>query len=105
MWEILAQKRTEPPRQEIRPLIRRIAYATVPHLPRGLQLAWLAEKITNETGEPVSAGTVKRWWHADDLDNGSVDSRHMDWARALGHRLSANDNNRRLPCLSLLRAA
>ena len=93
MWETLAQKRPERPRLEIKPMIQRIAFAAVPHLPRGLQFDWLAERITRETGEPVSAGTVKRWWNADQHDNGSVDSRHMDWARSRDRVLGvANDN-------------
>lgn len=99
MWETLAQKRTERPRLEMQPMIRRIAFASVPHLPRGLQFAWLAERITRETGEPVSAGTVKRWWNADEYDNGSVDSRHMDWARARDRQMAPNENSwSRHPC-------
>jgi len=103
MWETLAHKRSEPPRLEIQPILKRIAFAHVPHLPRLLQYAWLAERISRETGEPVSAGTVKRWWNADRYDNGSVDSRHMDWARSRDPKRSAaaNDNaGYRLPCRS-----
>lgn len=92
MWEKTVQKRPLPPRLEIQPMILRIAFASVPHLPRGLQLEWLASRISSDTGEPVSARTIKRWWHADEYDNGSVDSRHMDWARARSRTLSANDN-------------
>lgn len=105
MLETLAQKRPERPRIEIQPMVRRIAFASVPHLPRGLQLVWLAERITRETGEPVSVSTVKRWWHAQDDDNGSVDSRHMDWARSRDRQFAANDNRVRLPRLSVVRAA
>lgn len=93
MWEKTVQKRPLPPRLEIQPMIRRIAFASVPHLPRGLQLEWLASRISSDTGEPVSARTIKRWWHADEYDNGSVDSRHMDWARAKDRQYGvANDN-------------
>jgi len=102
MLETLAHKRSEPPRQAIKPMIQRIAFASVPHLPRMLQYEWLADRISRETGEPVSAGTVKRWWNADQYDNGSVDSRHMDWARARDRVLGvANDNRVSRPCSSL----
>lgn len=81
-------------------MIRRIAFSAVPQLPRALQLSWLADKISRDTGEPVSARTVKRWWHADEYDNGSVDSRHMDWARSKDRGIHANDNRAggRSPC-------
>lgn len=105
MLETLAHKRSVPPRLAMKPMIRRIAFASVPHLPRLLQYAWLAERITRETGEPVSAGTIKRWWNADQHDNGSVDSRHMDWARARDRTLASNDNQVRLPWLSIVRVA
>lgn len=88
------------PRHEMQSVVKRIAFASVPHLPRELQAEWLASKISRESGKPVSSGTVRRWWDAQSDDPGSVDSRHMDWARARSRTMSANDNGFRAgrPC-------
>lgn len=90
------------PRLEMQAMLRRIAFSAVPHLPRELQAAWLARKISAESGRPVSAGTVTRWWNARHDDDGGVDSRHMDWARSHDPKRSAaaNDNalRRYSPC-------
>jgi hypothetical protein len=89
------------PRAEIRDVIRRLAMAVVPHLPRESQINFVASTISRESAKPVGAGTVKDWWYALDSDDRTVDSRHMDWARSRSRTMSANDNQPvRLPCLS-----
>lgn len=95
-----------PPRMEMRQMLRRIAVASVPHLSADQQAFWLARKMSTDTGRPVSVGTIVRWRNAQHDDEGGVDSRHMDWARARSRTMSANDNQQvRLPCLSEVRAA
>lgn len=94
------------PRPEMQRIIKRMAFAAVPHLPREHQIIWLAAKISREASKPVSAATVKDWWYCADDDARTVDSRHMDWARARDRAIAANDNVRsRLPCLSEVRSA
>lgn len=81
------------PRAELRTIIKRLAFASVPHLPRELQIDYVARVISREAALPVSAGLVKNWWYALDADDRTVDSRHMDWARARSRTLGvANDN-------------
>lgn len=87
------------PRAELRAIIRRMAFAAVPHLPRELQIDYVARVVSREADLPASAGLVKNWWYALDDDERGVDSRHMDWARARDRSIHANDNARgRLPC-------
>ncbi len=94
------------PRAEIRNIVRRLALSVVPHLPRDAQINFVASIITRESDKAVGAGTVKDWWYALDDDERTVDSRHMDWARARDRQMAANDNAwSRLPCLSQLIAA
>lgn len=81
-----------PPRMEMREMLRKIAIASVPHLSADQQAFWLARKISAESGRPVSSGTIVRWRNAQHDDEGGVDSRHMDWARARARSISANDN-------------
>ena len=81
------------PRAEIRSIIKRLAFASVPHLPRELQISYVASVISREASLPASAGLVKNWWYALDDDDRTVDSRHMDWARSRDRVLGvANDN-------------
>lgn len=80
------------PRAETRSIIQAITFTAVPHLPREHQIAWVASKASAEAATPVSAGTVKNWWYATDDDERTVDSRHMDWARAKSRQIVANDN-------------
>lgn len=91
------------PRAELRTIIKRLAFASVPHLPRELQIDYVARVISREAALPVSAGLVKNWWYSTDDDDRTVDSRHMDWARARSRTMSANDNSARRypPCSSL----
>lgn len=92
------------PRLEMQAMVKRIAFACVPHLSQELQAAWLARKISSESGRAVSPGTITRWWNAQRDDEGGVDSRHMDWARSRSRTMSANDNalRRNPPCSSLI---
>lgn len=84
-----------PPRIEMRTMLRKIAVAAVPHLSDEQKAFWFARKMSAESGRPVSAGTIVRWWNAQHDDEGGVDSRHMDWARARDRTLGvANDNAR-----------
>jgi len=87
---------------EVQSVIRQVVYRAVPHLTRELQLDWLARVITEESGEPVSASTLRRWWDARPDDRSGIDSRHMDWARSRSRQMAANDNLVRLPCASNL---
>lgn len=80
------------PRLELKSIIKRLAFASVPHLPRELQIDWIASKISREASKPVEPGTVKNWWYAQDDDDRVVDSRHMDWARSRDRAFAANDN-------------
>ena len=94
------------PRAELRDMLHRIAAASVPHLKRDGKLGYLATLITAQSGKAIGAGTVRDIWYALDDDDRTVDSRHMDWARARSRTMSANDNSPvRLPCLSEVRAA
>jgi hypothetical protein len=94
------------PRAEIRDIIRRIAMSVVPHLPRTSQINFMASMITRESAKPIAPGLVRDLWYALDDDSRSVDSRHMDWARARDRSTAANDNVwSRLPCLSEVSAA
>lgn len=87
------------PRAELRDRIQRIALRLAPGLSRPRQLQALANLITAQSGKEVGAGTVKDWWYALDSDDRGVDSRHMDWARALDRSMAANDNAwSRHPC-------
>lgn len=93
------------PRAQIRDMLHRIAAASVPHLKRDGKLGYLAALITAQSGKAVGAGTVRDWWYATDDDERTVDSRHMDWARARSRTMSANDNARGWnPCSSVIAA-
>ncbi len=83
-----------PPRLEMRDRLRNIVTASVPHLSAEQQAYWLARKISAESGKPVSVGTIVRWRNARHDDLGTVDSRHMDWARSKDRSIAANDNRR-----------
>lgn len=81
------------PRAEIKAIVKRLAFASVPHLPRELQIDYVARVISREAALPASPGLVKNWWYALDDDARTVDSRHMDWARSRDRVLGvANDN-------------
>ena len=82
------------PRAELRTIIRRMAFAAVPHLPRELQIDYVARVVSREAELAASPGLVKNWWYSTDDDERGVDSRHMDWARARSRTMSANDNSR-----------
>ena len=87
------------PRTELRTIIKSLAFASVPHLPRELQIDYVARVISREAALPVSAGLVKNWWYALDDDARTVDSRHMDWARARDRQYGiANDNSASRRC-------
>lgn len=82
-----------PPRIEMREMLRRIAITAIPHLSAEQQAFWFARKMSAESGRPVSSATIVRWRNAQHDDDGGVDSRHMDWARARSRTLGvANDN-------------
>ena len=93
------------PRSEIRAIVRRLAMATVPHLPTSSQINFVASIISRECAKPAAPGLVKDWWYALDDDDRVVDSRHMDWARQRDRSMGANDNQVCLPRLSIVRAA
>lgn len=94
------------PRSQLRDMLHRIAAASVPHLKRDGKLGFLASAISAQSGKAVGVGTVRDWWYATDDDDRTVDSRHMDWARARDRSMAANDNAWiHLPCLSEMRAA
>jgi len=78
------------PRVEARDIIQALAFRAVPHLTRELQLGWLSDVISHESGLPVSVSTLRRWWDAKD-DDQSV-ARHMDVLRAKSRSIYANDN-------------
>jgi hypothetical protein len=82
------------PRAQIRDMLHRIASASVPHLKRDGKLGYLASIISAQSGKAVGVGTVRDWWYATDDDDRTVDSRHMDWARARNRQICANDNHR-----------
>lgn len=99
-------KAETPPRVEVQGIIQGLVFRSVPHLTRELQLGWLADLITRESGLPISVSTLRRWWDAKPDDRSGIDSRHMDWARARDRSMGANDNQPvRLPWLSIVRAA
>jgi hypothetical protein len=83
-----------PPRIEMRAMLRKIAVTVIPHLSDEQKAFWFARKMSTESGRVVSAGTIIRWWNAQHDDEGGVDSRHMDWARARDRQICANDNAR-----------
>ena len=84
------------PRAELRAILRRIAAANVPHLKRDGKIGYLASVISAQSGKEIGAGTVRDIWYALDDDSRSVDSRHMDWARARDRQYGvANDNSAR----------
>jgi len=96
------------PRAEIRNIVRRLAMAVVPHLPRESQINYVASTISREAAKSAAPGLVKDWWYALDDDDRVVDSRHMDWARARSRTLGvANDNGLRAypPCIPEMIAA
>lgn len=80
------------PRAELRDMLRRIAAASVPHLKRDGKIGYLASMISAQSGKEIGAGTVRDLWYSTDDDARTVDSRHMDWARARSRTMSANDN-------------
>jgi hypothetical protein len=82
------------PRAQLRDMLHRIASASVPHLKRDGKLGYLASIISAQSGKAVGVGTVRDWWYALDDDTRTVDSRHMDWARARDRQICANDNGR-----------
>lgn len=87
------------PRVEARDIIQALAFRAVPHLTRELQLGWLSDVISRESGLPVSSSTLRRWWDAKDDDQSIVDARHMDVLRAKSRAFYANDNFRAArPC-------
>lgn len=75
-------------------MLRRIANAAVPHLKRDGKIGYLVSMISAQSGKEIGAGTVRDIWYALDDDSRSVDSRHMDWARARDRSMAANDNSR-----------
>jgi hypothetical protein len=87
------------PRAELRDRLHRIGYSVAPHMSQLRRITLIAALITQDSGKEVGAGTVKDWWYATDDDERTVDSRHMDWARAKSRQIVANDNHC-LPCLS-----
>jgi hypothetical protein len=81
------------PRAELRDMLHRIAAANVPHLKRDGKIGYLASMISAQSGKDIGAGTVRDLWYATDDDARTVDSRHMDWARAKDRQYGvANDN-------------
>lgn len=94
------------PRAELRDRLHRIGYAIAPHMSQLRRIALIAALMSQDSGKPVGPGTVKDFWYALDDDARSVDSRHMDWARARSRAMAANDNSRRsYPPCSAVRAA
>lgn len=82
------------PRAELRDRLHRIGYAMAPHMSQLRRIALIAALMSQDSGKPVGAGTVKDFWYALDEDTRTVDSRHMDWARARDRQICANDNIR-----------